>query len=203
MNAPHLFPSFTFTVYTFFFFFYLGWNAFYYWVLFSIKSKFGSAKAGPNPLKHRKAGNGHEWKIPSPKEWPSIGTGCPGKWLSHPPGGIKNMHMWCLGKWLSAGLGSAALMAGPDDHLGLFQHKWFCVGSQVVPRWCRKSGCLGTAWQPLIRESLVSIQLVSSPMQLKVKMDSSLERLELHCSSLTIRTLFVCTMYWAYTRRAL
>lgn len=86
--------------------------------------------------------------------------------------------MWCLGKWLCAGLGSAVLMVGLDDHRGLFQHKWFCVDSQVVPRWCRSSDCLGTAWQPfcpLIQESLLGTQLVSFLVQVKVKMDSSLE----------------------------
>uniref|UniRef100_A0A674GD97 Epithelial stromal interaction 1 n=1 Tax=Taeniopygia guttata TaxID=59729 RepID=A0A674GD97_TAEGU len=55
---------------------------------------------------------------------------------------------------------------------------------QVVLGWCRSSGCPGTSWDPfcpLVKESLVSIQLVSAPMQVKVKMYSPLQCLKLHC----------------------
>ncbi|KAK4830495.1 hypothetical protein QYF61_011408 [Mycteria americana] len=75
------------------------------------------------------ARGGLDWilgKAFSPKGLLSIGTGCPGKWLSHHPWGcLKDVLMWCLGTWCSGGLGSVRLMVGLDDLKGLFQPKRF------------------------------------------------------------------------------
>ncbi|PKU42463.1 hypothetical protein llap_7221 [Limosa lapponica baueri] len=52
----------------------------------------------------RTRGNG----LSSPKGVSSIGTGCPGKWLSHHPWSyLKDMYTCCLGTWFSGGFGSA------------------------------------------------------------------------------------------------
>ncbi|KAK4830328.1 hypothetical protein QYF61_010092 [Mycteria americana] len=49
----------------------------------------------------------------------SIGTGCPGKWLSrHPWKYLKDVWMRCLGTWYSGGLGSVRFTVGLDDLKG-------------------------------------------------------------------------------------
>ncbi|KAK4818411.1 hypothetical protein QYF61_012332 [Mycteria americana] len=46
----------------------------------------------------------------------SIGTGCPGKWLSrHPWRYLKDVWMRCLGTWYSGGLGSVRFTVGLND----------------------------------------------------------------------------------------
>jgi len=62
-----------------------------------------------------------------------IGTGCPGKWLSHHPWRyLKDVEMWCLGTWFSGGLNSARLMIGLDDFKSLFQPKRFYYSMILV-----------------------------------------------------------------------
>ncbi|KAK4829691.1 hypothetical protein QYF61_006066, partial [Mycteria americana] len=57
----------------------------------------------------------------------SIGTGCPGKWLSrHPWRYLKDVWMRCLGTWYSGSLGSVRFTVGLDDLKGLFQPIRFC-----------------------------------------------------------------------------
>ncbi|KAK4817088.1 hypothetical protein QYF61_027919 [Mycteria americana] len=57
---------------------------------------------------------GLDWmlgKISSLKGLSSIGTGFPGKWLSHHPWRyLKDVSMWCLGTWFSGGLGSVSIL---------------------------------------------------------------------------------------------
>ncbi|KAK4825363.1 hypothetical protein QYF61_026882 [Mycteria americana] len=61
------------------------------------------------------------------KGWSSIGTSCPGKWLSrHPWRYLKDVWMRCLGTWCSGGLGNVRFMVGLDDLKGLFQPIRFC-----------------------------------------------------------------------------
>jgi len=61
-------------------------------------------------------------KNSSLKRLSSIGTGCPGKRLSHHPWRyLKNVWMWLLGTWFSGGLGSVRLTFGPHDLKDLFQ----------------------------------------------------------------------------------
>lgn len=61
------------------------------------------------------------------KELLSIGTGCPGQWLSHHPWRyLKDMQMWHLGTRPSCGLGSAGLTAGLPTWMIL----WFYL---VIP----------------------------------------------------------------------
>ena len=62
-----------------------------------------------------------------------VGTGCPGKWLTHHPWTYyKYMYMWCLGTWFSGGLGSIRFMVGLSDLQGFFQPEQFYDSIAVV-----------------------------------------------------------------------
>ena len=82
---------------------------------------------------------GSDWilaKISSPKGLSSIGTSCPGKWLSHHPWRhFKDLWMWCLGTWFGGGLSSIRFTGGLDDLKGLFQpDSMVLLGDLVVEK---------------------------------------------------------------------
>ncbi|KAK4829326.1 hypothetical protein QYF61_003202 [Mycteria americana] len=73
-----------------------------------------------NGLKLRRGGL--DWMLgnfSSPRGLSSIGTGCPGKWLSrHSWRYLKDVWMRCLETWGSGGFGSVRFMVGLDDLKG-------------------------------------------------------------------------------------
>jgi len=79
-------------------------------------------------------------KISVLKGCSGIGTGCPGRWLSHHPWRYsKNMYVWHFGICFSRH-GGVGWMVGLDDLRRLFQPKslWFCDSMIMNMHWRMK-----------------------------------------------------------------
>ncbi|KAK4810710.1 LOW QUALITY PROTEIN: hypothetical protein QYF61_007684, partial [Mycteria americana] len=103
------------------------------------------------------------WKFSSPKGLLSIGTGCPGKWLSrHPWRYLKDVWMRWLWTWYSGGLGSVRFTVGLDDLKGLFQPIRFC-DSVISSPWYPVIGHMGMVQSCIRGGSDLTLESISLP----------------------------------------